>query len=408
MDTIVFIGSHKSGTSRTAIQIAEQMGYFTVLFTDREKFIEQREEFPETHQMIYLKDLQQKELILEQLDLLQKQGKRIKACLSLIEPFVYFTAILTEELGLAKLSPGALYKMEEKSRFRQELQSLNVNPWFNIVSYKASVNEIYEDFKKRLPLIIKSPQSFGSKDVYLARTEKDLEMSLHILKRQFPKTSLLVEEYLEGPQYLVEVLVLKGKVHIIAIMEQEISNLNNRFIVTGYVLPTVLSDDQHSKLEVTIKKILTTLEMVQGSCHLEIRWVRGEWKLIEVNPRMSGGAMNQIIIEGTGINLVKEIIKMNLGQEPEINKTKNNHIYAHFITVNAKGRLLKVTGKNRALSYEGVKEVFIKPRKGNILTPPFSMGDRYAYVIASANTRNEAKRIALTAAKEIKFYLEPF
>jgi biotin carboxylase len=141
---------------------------------------------------------------------------------------------------------------------------------------------------------------------------------------------------------------------------------------------------------------------------LEMRWVKEEWKLIEINPRMSGGAMNQIIIEGIGINLVKEIIKMNLGQEPDITNTKNNHVYAHFITVNAKGRLLKVTGKNRALSYEGVKEVFIKPRKGNILTPPLSMGDRYAYVIASANTPNEAKRIALTAAKEIKFYLEPF
>lgn len=408
MDTIVFIGSNKSGTSREAIQIAEQMGYFTVLFTDREKFLEQREEFLDVHQMIYQKDLQQKELILEQLDLLQQQGKRIKACLSLIDPFVYSTAILSEELGLAKLSTGALYKIEEKTRFRQELQSLNVNPWFNVVLFKASVNDIYADYKKCLPFIIKSPQSFGSKDVYLARTEKDLEMSFHLLRKQFPKTSLLLEEYLEGPQYLVEVLVLEGKIHIIAIIEQEISNNNNRFIVTGYVFPATLSNDQHTKLEVTINKILTTLEMMHGSCHLEMRWVREEWKLIEVNPRMSGGAMNQIIIEGTGINLVKEIIKMNLGQESDITKTKNNHIYAHFITVNAKGRLLKVTGKNRALSYEGVKEVFIKPRKGNILTPPFSMGDRYAYVIASANTPNEAKRIALTAAKEIKFYLDPF
>ena len=74
-----------------------------------------------------------------------------------------------------------------------------------------------------------------------------------------------------------------------------------------------------SKLEVAIKKILTTLEMVHGSCHLEMRWCKGVWKFIEINPRMSGGAMNRLIIEGTGINLVKEIIKMNLGQEPELN-----------------------------------------------------------------------------------------
>lgn len=407
MDTIVFIGSNKSGSSRDAIQMAEQMGYFTVLYTDKEKLIQQREEFPDVHQMIYLKDIQQKEILKENLNLLQEQGKRIKACISLVDPFVYLATVLSEELGLTQFSAGALYKMEEKTRFRQELQDLNVNPLFNVITLETSIKDILDEYKDSLPLIIKSPQSNGSKDVFFACTEKELQEDIHKLRKHFPKASILIEEYLEGPQYLIEVLVWDGNIHIIAIMEQEILQQKNRFIVTDYCFPSILSDDQHTKLEEAIKKILITLEMMHGSCHLEMRWHKGEWKLIEINPRMSGGAMNRIILEGSGINLVKEIINMNLGQEPDLKMNKSNYVYAKFITINEKGSLLKVTGKNRALSHEGVKEVYIKPRKGSILTPPFSMGDRYAYVIASASTPHESKRIALTAAKEIRFYMEP-
>ena len=39
--------------------------------------------------------------------------------------------------------------------------------------------------------------------------------------------------------------------------------------------------------------------------------------------------------------------------------------------------------------------------------PALSMGDRYAYIIATADTPEEAKRNAIEASKEIRFFLEP-
>ena len=66
-----------------------------------------------------------------------------------------------------------------------------------------------------------------------------------------------------------------------------------------------------------------------------------------------------------------------------------------------------MTGKYQALQHDGVEEVYIKPRKGMILTPPLSMGHRYGYVLSSAGTLAEAKTIAENAAKEICFHLQP-
>jgi biotin carboxylase len=115
--------------------------------------------------------------------------------------------------------------------------------------------------------------------------------------------------------------------------------------------------------------------------------------------------MNRIIEEGTGINLVKEILKMYLGEEPTFTQTRQFHVYARYLTIGSRGRLLKVTGKEQALMYDGVKYVYIKPLIGKILTSPYSMGNRYACIIAASESDEQAEATALAAAKEIKFYL---
>ena len=63
METIVFLGSNKSGSGRDAIMAAKELGFFTILLTDRKKWIQQRTEFPDVHQMILMPDLQNKEMI---------------------------------------------------------------------------------------------------------------------------------------------------------------------------------------------------------------------------------------------------------------------------------------------------------------------------------------------------------
>src|SRR4051812_24819773 len=128
MHTIVFLGSHKSGSSRDAIIAANDMGYFTVLLTDRKKWLKQREEFPDVHQMLLVDDLLNKEVIYKNISLLQEQGKQIKAFISFIDPLVSTAAQISKELGLSKLSVDALYKMEDKTRFRETLKKNPVTP----------------------------------------------------------------------------------------------------------------------------------------------------------------------------------------------------------------------------------------------------------------------------------------
>ncbi len=403
MKTIVFIETSKSGSSREAIKAAERLGYFTVLLTNKAKFIEQRTEFPDVHQMI-LVELSNYDLLKENIIKLQKQGKQIKGIMSFVDPFVYVAAALSEEFCSSVVSVDPILKMENKVLTRKLLKNHSITPNYAIYTQDKSLKNFIKKYKRYLPLIVKSPLSNGSKDVLLVNDEKEFKIAIKQLLKK--NEQVLIEEYLTGPQYLVEALVHNGNVHIVAIIEQTI-NLIQRFIVTGYSLFVDIEQAFYDKILDTVSSVLKVFRMENGACHLEMRLVQGELKLVEINPRISGGAMNRIIEVGYGINLVEETIQLMLGNKPNLTKKHKKYVYAQYLIVDSLGRLIKVTGKNRSSQYPGVEEVYIKPRKGRIVRPPLSMGDRYGYILASSDVKEEAKKIARKAASEITFYLEP-
>lgn len=404
MKTIVFIGSNKSGSSREAIKAAERLGFFTVLLTDREQFFENRLDFPDVHHMV-LMSLTNYVLLKSSIKEVQKQGKIIKAILSFMDPYVHVAAKLSNELGLTAVSPDPLLKMEDKILTRELLKDLPVSLYFAKFGKEDSLQTFIDKQIGNYPLILKTPVSAGSKDVLLVKDDRQLARSINKLLEK-GTGEVLIEEYLDGPQYLIEVCAFNGKIHIVAVLEQKITFFE-RFIVTGYCLLGDIDNAFYNNIYETVCLVLERFNFKNGSCHLEMRLINQQWRLIEINPRISGGAMNRIVEVGFGINLVEETIKIFLGQEPNLERKYNRFVYVHYITSESTGTLIKVTGRKRCSQFPGIEEVFIKPKKGKLLHPPLSMGDRYGYVLASSNNKEDAIMFAKEAAKEIIFYIEP-
>ncbi len=403
MRTIVFIGIQKAGSSREAVRTAERLGYFNVVFTDRAGYVVQRNEFPDVHEMIYV-NLNDKNMMREKIAILQKQGKIIEAIVSFVDPLVHTAALLCEEFCNKKLPTESIFKMGNKIETRAALKSTEFNMKHAVFNEADDLASFMEDHHLTYPVIVKSPASTGSKAVLKADNESQLEKNIKLLMEKYPEEPVLFEEYIDGPQYLVEVFVHAGQIHIVAIIEQEITQ-KQRFIVTGYSLLAKVPEQLYNEIYDAVRQIISILHFDNGSCHLELRRQNGQWKLIEINPRISGGAMNKMIEIAYGINFVEQIIKGWIGEEHNLEKKHERFVFAQYITLTAKGRLLKVTGKKKALKHEGVYDVFISPRKGAYLQPPLSMGHRYAYVLAIGSTIEEARAIAKAAAKEIKFHL---
>jgi biotin carboxylase len=403
LNSIIFIDTNKSGSSREGINAAKRLGFYVHVLTNREKHIAQKEDFPEIDEF-HLVDLNNSETIKK--TILQIYSTQSIACIiSFMDSFVYLAASLSNQLCQTNLSVNSIKTMENKVSTRELLRNKGYSPMFVILKKDEQIQHIYKRVKDKLPLIVKIPQSCGSKDVFLVTSEKQLRYRLGNIRKNNPETDILIEEYLDGPQVIVEVIVHNGNFNLAAVVEQKITK-KDRFIVTGYSISSEIDSKLYNALRAVSKEIIDDLGLVNGNCHLELRYVDEKWKLIEANPRISGGVMNDLIQEAYGMNLAEQIIKVYLGNEPLLIREREDTVYAHFMTVDSVGKLIKVTGRNKASKVSGVVKVFIKPKKGKLLMPPLSMGNRYGYVLAKGKSKAESESVALKAASQIQFHID--
>ena len=398
MKTIIFIGTNKSCSSYEAIKASERMRYYTVLLTNRKSFIEKRQDFPYVH-LMELCDIDNINEVRAAIDRLSESCLEIQAIVSFIDPYCHTAAVLSQEYGLKYFSQNAIGVMLDKIASREILKDSSYSP-----SFRVADGGKMPEMPDGMPLVLKSPMSSASRDVHIARTYRQYERAYKELTKKSPNTPILIEKFLEGSQFLVETLTVNGRVNVVAIIEQEIT-FTGRFIVTGYKMITDDGGEFLRTLKDAASSIIHTHGMLNGPCHLELRYSQGEWKLIEANPRIAGGAVNLFIETAYGVNLAKETLRFALGFEPELEHKYKKETFLQYVIVSKEGVLQKVTGKNMALDSHGVECVYIRPRKGSILLPPLSMGHRYAYVIATGSTAGEAKENAKTGASKIKFHL---
>lgn len=403
MRTIIFIGLNKSGSSREAVKAANELGYYTVVFTNQEKQIQQRSEYIDVHQLT-LVALSNIEEIKKQIDILLDCGNEIMIITSFVAKYVQTASMLADEYCENYLSTEALAIMENKEKTRTFFTNQSFTPRFKLITKDMSMPFVLTNKILMFPVVVKCASSTGSRDVIFAENMLKLEKNVNMLRSKDPSETIIIEEYVEGDQYLVEVLVSNWKVLIGAVIKQEIT-MGKRFIVTGYgVLAEVPRHLEQSLLEL-IETIVSSLEFQNGAFHLELRLTENGWKLIEINPRISGGAMNKMIQAAFGYSLVEETLKLLIGETPSLVKFKNHYVFTQYVILENKGILEKVTGKGRAAATPGVVEVYVKPKSGTYVTPPLSMGHRYAYVIARGDTLEEAENIAKQAANGITFHL---
>jgi len=396
MKTIIFIGTHKSGSSYEALKASESMQYYTVLLTNRKSFIDKRLELPHAHLIEYC-DITNVEEAKKVIKSLLESGLDVHAIVSFIEPYCYIASVLAQHFGLKHFSADAIRVMLDKKESRKILDGTGYAPSFYVIGENKKL-----DLPK--PFILKAPRSAGSKDVYKIQTDSQYKEALSELQRKYPDKPILAEEYLDGPQFLVETVTINGKVNVIAVIKQEIT-FTGRFIVTGYTMMLDLDDEFFQSLNEAVNFIIRKHGLENGPCHLELRYVNNDWKLIEINSRISGGAINLFIETAFGLNLVQETLKLALGLSSNFEYKYKKQTFLQYLIVPRTGTLLKVTGKAKALDCQGVRHVYIRPKKECLITPPVSMSDRYAYVIATGEDAEEARQNARYGASQIKFHL---
>ncbi|KAF0700666.1 Aste57867_8844 [Aphanomyces stellatus] len=142
-------------------------------------------------------------------------------------------------------------------------------------------------------VIVKPVDSAGSDDVTLCKSLDDVQTCFRnvigkINHLGIENHALLVQEYLEGTEYVVDTVSRAGEHKVVAVWEYDKRSANGAaFVYYGALLREAKGDVVLSIVNYVFK-VLDALSINNGPGHAEVKFVRGEPCLIEIGARCHG------------------------------------------------------------------------------------------------------------------------
>lgn len=218
------------------------------------------------------------------------------------------------------------------------------------------------------PVIAKPSCSSGSEGVLLIRGPREMELFKENVGAEF--RDWVVQEYLNGPSYSIEVVGHRGAYRAMPVTELEMDDL---YDCKRVLAPPALSDhhrDQFAQIAVEIAQKLR----LKGIMDVEVILHRGELKVLEIDARLPSQTPIAVY-QSTGINMLKSLaavfLEGRIPAEESLPRLQKASIFEHIVV--SPGKLV-VSGEHAVsaagpLSYcedfFGADEALTNYRPGN-------------------------------------------
>lgn len=312
-------------------------------------------------------------------------------------------AYACQKLGLVGVNYDTAVKATDKGEMIKAFEAAGVeHPWYYIVNNPGDWEKILD--KVTYPCITKPTDNSGSRGIMLVNNREELEDAIFYSSENGRKGGVIVEEYMVGPEVSVEVVVHDGVPHVLQVTDKLTTGAPH-FVEIGHSQPSRLPADGVEKIKDLARRAALAVGIKNGPAHVEIILTKDGPKMVELGARMGGGCITTHLVPlSTGIDMIKATIDICLGQTPDIEQKADMGSAIRFFLVPS-GTIKKIEGVEDAEKIPGVKEISFTKHVGDESVELSSGADRVGYVIAQADTPEEAVTICEKALKTIKFAL---
>ena len=164
------------------------------------------------------------------------------------------------------------------------------------------------------PVIVKPRDNSGSRGVKFCRDKKELQTSIDEALENSKLDTVLVEEFIEGPEYSIESLHHDGKSEVIQFTEKKTTEFPYN-VELGHIQPANISDENKQRIREIVAKIGKALYFVNCPSHTELKINERGIFVIETSPRLGGDYITSTLTPlSTGVNLEDELLKISLSE----------------------------------------------------------------------------------------------
>lgn len=386
---VLFIESNTSGSGADFIGRTHSLGLVPVLVTsDFERY--QSIGFPPVR--VIRSETEHVEPLLKALEVHQIRTEQVAAVLSSGDSGVLGASLLAQRLGLIGPDPSGIDRARNKLAARRTLENTSLNPWFDTAD-ALDVEALLERFPHGI--VLKPQRGTGSIGVKVIKRSEEAATLPKVL------TDYIVEEYVPGSEYSVE--FVGGT--MLGVCQK---STNGRGLELGHVFPAPLPESAITQLKTAGQLVIEEFGLENTSVHLEfVRDSRDSGiKLIEVNPRLAGGRIPDLIRLATNVDPITETLQVATGRGTSTTTSVAalRSAAIRFLVPERAGTLLP---ESVSQAWNSVAVVDVELYR-NRLAPSSAYGhgdfrDRKGHIICVATTPERASAHCATAQSHIRW-----
>lgn len=238
------------------------------------------------------------------------------------------------------------------------------------------------------PVIVKPRDNSGSRGVKLCRNQEELKASIVEALDNSKLDTVLVEEFIDGPEYSIEGLHYDSKSEVIQFTEKKTTEFPYN-VELGHIQPANISEGDKQKIRDIIAKIGEALNFVNCPSHTELKINERGIFVIETSPRLGGDYITSTLTPlSTGVNLEDELLKIALGENIYPQPEAVQYSGVRFFSFKEGCVIKKVPNDNFVKGWPHVVDFSFALKVGDHVNRITSSLDRYGHLILQAGNRD--------------------
>ncbi|MET9801635.1 ATP-grasp domain-containing protein [Streptomyces sp. NPDC006368] len=199
---------------------------------------------------------------------------------------------------------------------------------------------------------------------------------------------LLLEPYLEGPEFSVEGYVAGGGARVVAVTGKQLGP-EPHFVEVGHVVEADLPEGDRAALEAVALAAVAALGLTAGTFHLEARLTPSGPAVIEVGARLGGDRIHRLVSAVYGFSLPEAMVLSLTGRPVADPGPATGVAGVRFFSVPRPARLTDPDGlRERLTRLPGCTEAAVNRAAGTVLLPATDFRQRFGHAVVTAADRD--------------------
>lgn len=312
---------------------------------------------------------------------------------------------LNDELGLSGITREQAIRATNKHLMREAFEKGNAPSPKSILT--DSAEDAWEHLQNDFSTdgILKPSRNSGSRGI--AKVVRDMNKAdfinaYNIALNESRDKSVLIEQFIEGPEFSIEIIVWNGKVNVLTVTDKKTTGAPH-FVELGHNQPSCFSAADVETLKSAAVAGVKALGVNNCACHAEAKLMDGKAYLMEIGARLGGDFISTELTHlSTGIDMVAAAINVALGVEPNLNPKEEPKGVCIRYFCPTPGKLVSISN-TEILADPRVYLWEIYHKEGDEIPKVTSSLCRSGHVIVTENTPQKAIELADEIVNKVEF-----